>query len=411
MTRRLFARALVMVSLAILGSCAGGGGSDVPNDLSGTVLSESGEAASGTKVFLRSARSTPDQPGPVWQTTADTRGEYHLPLVADTETWLLEWRDSACGCGTTRILASDWIRQERIPPVRLAKWGTLRGTLANGTSRPTEGIRVVIPGLQLSAIVEADGSWQIADVPEGIYQPAVEGAPAGAEVVADSVKIQAATGSVSPPVVVSDRPSRLVWMGLLRSPEGKPLAGVPLLYLPAEGKDTLKTGSVSDDSGRIAWVPTDSARGTVILANATNRWSGAVEAHLLQPDVFPTPDTLVLTKIAILRSLRATVVLPATAPSQTASEGFRLVLAGTSRRSDVVHSGDPVVFDSLAPGVHRLTAVRESNDAPWPVEWSLTIGDGDLDTLLKPSLMDIEDSTSWKALGEITLTTPEIQGV
>ena len=585
--------ALALACCALVASCAGGGGggSDVPNDLSGSVLSASGEPSVGTKVVLRSARATPQSPGRAWETTSDTRGEFHLPLVPDTGTWMVEWRDSLSESGATRILRSEWISSERIPPVRLAKWGALRGIVAMATKEISAQAVVVIPGLLLSSRVDSNGIWRIDEIPEGSYQPQVEGIPGATTIKTDSVKIDPDRESVLAPVVVADTPSRRAWKGILRSWDGQPVVGALLWLVSSDGRDSVRSTSVSDDSGRIAWIFPDTGRGVVRLETSTEGWTGPVDFQklsVLRP--LPLPDTIVmlplstlsglltpgagpqspilagfsvripaigrvakvrgdgmwffdrmplgawnlviedslgkvldsvrasaatfgfpmigpmivgpapelgwsqlqcndtqgapqgrclartypdsawrsfnqsqrnsllesnyswattadslgrfavarqsrqsshltvlsadhrlgaflalpaemtspsLTRLDTVRTLKVALELPASAPMEWSMLGFRLVLVGTGRYSSVLHNLDKAVFDSLPPGTYRLIAVPGSRDTPLPLEWHLTIGQKDLDTLLSPSFSQLEDSTAWTASGEITLQVPD----
>lgn len=585
--------ALALACCALVASCSGGGGggSDVPNDLSGTVLSASGEPSVGTKVILRSARATPQSPGPVWETTSDARGEFHLPLVPDTGTWLVEWRDSLSESGAARMLRTEWLSAERIPPVRLSKWGSLRGILATATKEVSAQAVVVIPGLFRSSRVDSNGIWRIDDLPEGSYQPQVEGFSGATTIKTDSVRIEPTKESVLAPVVVADTPSRRSWKGVLRSWDGKPVAGAELWLVTSDGRDSVRSTSVSDDSGRIAWIFPDTGRGVVRLSTSNEGWTGPIDFQNLSVSLTsPLPDTIVLlplstlsgmltpgagpqspilagfsvripaigrvakvrgdgmwffdrmplgswnltiedslgktvdsvrasaatfgfpmigpmilgpapelgwsqlqcndaqgatmgwcrvrtypdsawrsfnqaqrntilessyswettadslgrfavarqskqsshltvlsadrrlgaflalpaefnnprlTQLDTVRSLKVALALPPTAPVEWSMVGFRLVLVGTGRYSAVLHNLDKAVFDSLAPGTYRLIAVPASRDTPLPLEWHLTIGGKDLDTLLAPNFSQLEDSTLWNASGEITLQVPD----
>lgn len=590
---RLRLIALAFASWGVVVSCAGGGGgSDVPNDLSGTVLSASGEPASGTRVLLRSASATPSRPGPVWETVSDGRGEFHLPLVPDTGSWLVEWRDSATGSGASRLLRAEWIVAERIPPVRLAKWGALRGTLATTSAEVSAQAVVVIPGLLLSSKVDSNGSWRIDDIPEGSYQPRVEGIANGATTKTDSVSIVPGKESVLAPVAVLDHASRRIWKGVLRSWDGYPVAGARLWLFSIDRSDSVRCNCVSDDSGRIAWILPDTGRGVVRISTATAGWTGNVNfgdssasrprpladtivmqslatlSGTLIPGAgpqtpplagftirigaigrtakvgtdgrwsfdllplgswklfiedslgktldslqasaatfgFPTigpmvagpvpemgwsqlrcadahgtslgrclartyPDsawrsfnqaqrtsllvsnhswetvadpsgrfavarqskqsshltvlsadrrlgafaalpteatTLSLSALDTVRTLKVALGLPSSAPPEWSMVGFRLVLVGTGRYSPLLHNLDPAVFDSLAPGTYQLLAVPAATDIPLLANWQLTIGSTDIDTVVRPSLSQLEDSTAWKASGEISLQVPDL---
>lgn len=585
--------ALALACWALVASCAGGGGggSDVPNDLSGTILSASGEPSAGTKVLLRSANATPQYPGQVWETTSDARGEFHLPLVPDTGSWLVEWRDSLSESGAARMLRSEWLSAERIPPVRLAKWGALHGIVAMATKEISAQAVVVIPGLLLSSRVDSNGMWRIDEIPEGSYQPQLEGIPGATTIKTDSVRIDPARESLVAPLLVADTPSRRSWKGVLRSWDGHPVAGAVLWLVSIDGRDSVRSNSVSDDSGRIAWIFPDTGRGVVRLATSTAGWTGPVDFQnlsILRPS--PLTDTIVMQMLATLsgfllpgagpqmptlagfsvripaigrvakvggdgvwrfdrmplgtwkldiedslgkildsvqasaatlgfptigpmivgpapelgwsrlqcndvqggisgrcrvrtypdsawrsfnqaqrdsllesnyswettadslgrfavarqsrqsshltvfssdhrlgaflalpaettspslprldtvRTLKVALDLPASAPMEWSMLGFRLVLVGTGRYSAVLHNLDKAVFDSLPPGTYRLIAVPAGRDIPHPLEWRLTIGQKDLDTLLSPSFSQLEDSTAWTASGEITLQVPD----
>jgi len=167
-TRRI--AVLVAIALAgflLLGACStenqsGGGGSDVPNSLEGTIISGTGPVP-GARIELHRADWTPITHDTALVVRADESGRFRITIPSDGN-WKLHATDS------NRSLAAqmDIAASATLPPLvlRLEPSATLSGVLGDSLD-VAEGFHVFVLGLNLVSELDTNGNWRIDALPSG----------------------------------------------------------------------------------------------------------------------------------------------------------------------------------------------------------------------------------------------------
>lgn len=246
--------ALVAVVLAgILAACdstAGGGGSDVPNDLDGRVVLASGEPAAGVLVVLRRVPSRPEEAVEERTAWTDSDGRWSLEGASAGAGWSLEWRDSLRGQGAFRLLDQSDAGGGNLGEVRLEPWGSLAGTCVSDDREVIATDRLWIPELARLVTPDSTGSWIFRSLPPGIHTARLLTQAQPEPFLFPTSRVPAGQRRLLDPILLTDS-SFGAWRGVFQDSAGIRLPGVRVTW-SLLGESTQRTVLArSDDSGRI----------------------------------------------------------------------------------------------------------------------------------------------------------------
>lgn len=281
--RRVFRLSLVVPATAwMLGSCAfsGGGGSDVPNSLGGTVVASDGIPVANASVRIRSRSWTPRSPEVVWSTQTDENGRYNLPAFPNLQDLVVEWEDSLDGIGAVLAMDPSWQEADRIPTVTLLHWGTLAGTCVSDSSGVISTDRLYIPELGREIGPDSTGAWNFSGIPPGTYSPVLVSRPPFESFRFPPHTVVEGARTLVAPILLADS-SRGTWRGVATHPDGSLASGVRMTWTDSLRSLTYGMLATSDDSGRML-VPLPPP------GRWTYRWSAPGESNTLRIDI---PDT------------------------------------------------------------------------------------------------------------------------
>lgn len=256
---RAFARLrwlpLVGVFLAlVLASCddstAGGGGSDVPNDLSGRVVLASGDPAAEVRVILRRIPAGPDEAVEERTAWTDSDGRYRLEGQVGGTGWSLEWRDTLRGQGAFRVLGDRDAELGTLREVRLERWGSLAGTCVSDNRDVIATDRLWIPELARLVTPDTTGSWAFRSLPPGVHTVRLLTQAQADPFLFPTSRVPAGGRRLLEPILLTDS-SFGAWRGRFQDSTGARVSGVRVTW-SLLGESTQRTVLArSDDSGRI----------------------------------------------------------------------------------------------------------------------------------------------------------------
>lgn len=251
----LWTHPLLGLLLAVfLASCddstAGGGGSDVPNDLNGRVVLASGDPAADVRVVLRRIPARPEDAVEEHAVWTDSDGRYRLEGHPAGAGWSLEWRDSLRGLGAFRLLDDRDADQGTLPEVRLQPWGSLAGTCVSDDREVIATDRLWIPELARLVTPDSTGSWIFRSLPSGVHTARLLTQAQPDPFLFPTSEVPAGQRRLLDPILLTDS-SFGAWRGVFQDSAGTRLPGVRVTW-SLSGDSVLRTVLArSDDSGRI----------------------------------------------------------------------------------------------------------------------------------------------------------------
>jgi hypothetical protein len=163
---RPFAAAALLLSALVPGGCTGG--SEVPNELRGTLVDRQGNPVAGAQVALFEVNAVPGSgTAAVALARTDARGSYAFPQVPPgtynilaRESGLGSLRDSVSARGEALSLEADTLKPS----------GGLTGTVALQPGRDPRLAVVRVLGTDIFVNVDSTGHFRLDDLAEGKYR-------------------------------------------------------------------------------------------------------------------------------------------------------------------------------------------------------------------------------------------------
>ncbi len=274
-----------------------GGGSDVPNELSGRVVDARSRPVPGAVVHLRPDTWIPGSTDSTWTALTDSDGTYSFPPRPADQRLVLTADVPTDSVGAWLVVQRSWLESGTLRDLRTMPWGSLAGTVRSADGGSFRDWKVVVPGLGRQADLDSLGRWRLDSLPPGTFAPVLLDGRSRPVLALDSCDVESRDTARLDTVLAAD-PSAPPAFRVL-SGTGTPVRTLAVLWTDSgKALDTL----VSDDSGLCARPSLASA---AFLTLDDGRGGGALLA--LDP-VAGIPDTIRLAKQTAIQGALLPVV-------------------------------------------------------------------------------------------------------
>lgn len=262
-----------------------GGGSDVPNELSGRVVDARSRPMPGAVVHLRPDTWIPGSTDSTWTALTDSVGTYSFPPRPADQRLVLTADVPTDSVGAWLVVQRSWLESGTLPDLRARPWGSLAGTVRSTDGGSFRDWKIVIPGLGRQADLDSLGRWRLDSLPPGTFAPVLLDGRSHPVLALDSCEVES-RDTARLDTALATAPSATAAFRVL-SETGTSVRILAVLWTDSgKALDTL----ISDDSGLCAKPSLASA---AFLTLDDGLGGGAFLA--LDP-VAGIPDTIRLTK-------------------------------------------------------------------------------------------------------------------